>query len=427
MERASTSGGGKEFTITVLFPDVSEAIAHITVEQEQLSEFVQEAEELRDKAAAMYDKAREIAGQRQEMSDLLETFLKARDKYQLPLRRRPTTPESEDIPTQKTSTTKSGVKKVSEKTRGKPKIVSMEKVSAEQATTFKHQLRSSKRYKDKPTTQPPPVRTPLRISEVYTDSEDDDVQVSMSKTKTSVSKSVQPPISKYVSSGISKIIEHQSRASTPGQEDSTYQQLTTEEQIVAWNRRLANIYGKPDPRLPLQIFLPQAGAHRAKSDPLYGKHEQSELKSWVEWNGENPILNVERYRDDGGRYTDNDDPKRQLTVDKRLIMPATWRKHHKRLEIAITMLETKLRMNQPRVELENIDNSIQELFDTTYHSEVTAEDNLSQPAKLDTQKRRHISSDEKDEVDPAVEIAEIDKMLEPSNRIANPSRSPSQR
>lgn len=54
METASTSSGGRGFSITVTYPDVSEVVQHIQVEQDQIVDFLQDAENLKNKATHMY-------------------------------------------------------------------------------------------------------------------------------------------------------------------------------------------------------------------------------------------------------------------------------------------------------------------------------------------------------------------------------------
>lgn len=426
MRMAGTSqpAGGRDFSIMVMFPNIPKAIAHISVEQDHLVAFLRDAEKLWNDTQSMYDEAKLIVeSRRNTLTNLVCKIRRMQKKYGLPEELRPLSSTSDDIPlAEKIPVPRVGAKKEPKHHSEKPKVLSIEKVSPKRAQKYKSKLMEKKQPKGQASKQQASASKTLWYENVYSDSEEDDTEILVSQAKTPMSKKVQIPISKYVSRGLSNILAHQSQASTSGIVAPEGKPKSVEEQIVAWNKRLANIYSKPDPRVPLHIFLPQAGAHRAKSDPLYGKFESIDLKSWVEWNHGHPWLNIERFRDDGGRYTDITDPNRQLTVDRRLILPATWKKHHKRLETAITFLEAKLQVNQPHVVLENIEDTMSETCNVSYQSEVTVD--MNQPDQQGiSRKRRRISTDEEEYISAMAEVAEVDRIPkpQPSKRTARKS------
>lgn len=400
-----TTSRKKEFTAAILFPNIQEVITQITLEQEEWTDFLQVAEELRDKAVSMHNRARELSGLRMaELSDLLDTFVQVQKRYNIPSRQAVLPDVEEEIPRAQTPIpTAPDNEPDKQQPRGRPKITSVKNITGKQADTLKQKLKGGPITRGKPKVTPAISRKSLPARVIYSDSDDDDRLIIDEDIKKSSSKKEQLPVSKYVSQGIAKMTTKLPKASTSNHDNGSPEPESIEDQILAWNKKLADLYRTPDPRLPLQIFLPQAGAHRAKSDPLFGTPAPAELKSWVEWNSGTPVLNVERYRDEGGRYTDPEDPTRLVSVDKRLIQPSTWRKYHKRLERAVMALEAKLRMNLSTVQLENIDDSIQELY-SDLPSVRTTKSN-----KSTTRKRKIDSSDDEDAQYLQEEMASIDQ------------------
>lgn len=394
----------EEYAVAVFVPDITKAVTHIRLQQHKLMAFLRDAKELRDEAQDMYEETRYITeGRCNALESLWRKFQNLRRNYGLPEAHRTAAPLDEDIPLAEkmqpilVDADDAPKLRSSEKKRGankgkKPKVVSVKKISPKQAAEIQRKLSSANTSKETSASKKPVTSTPLRYEEVYTDSESDVAEEPIQRESTPRAKREKPPISEYVSQGISKIIAQQPQASTSAQNTPVDKPKSVEEQIVAWNKRLANIYKKPDPRVPVRILLPQVGAHWAKSDPRYGTFQSNELKSWIEWNQGRPWLNIERFRDEGGRYTDITDPDRQIKVDRRLVLPSTWRKHHKRLMNAVTALEDKLRTQQPQVLLENLDDAELEAADVSHRQEDSLDNGESTPP-IPGRKRCHISSD----------------------------------